>query len=571
MPVDLDLTPQAFQGGGGAATNPLGAISSITELRTKMLQQQQFQNELTARQRFGQYMATAPTIEDGLAQAQKDPLVAGYAPELYNTYTQGKLLNTQIAGEQQKQAIDGLGVIHKAIAASDNPAQVNSMIDAGMATLSPTAKAAAQSAIPSIKQALLPQGDQTDPAVYARNRAALGLATATLDPSALEFLYGKPGVANTGNALVPTIQAGPLGGGAGGALAPGSLSVGPTSIPVGAPPRSEITSGGGSVVVPAVPGASASPGASVSPAPGSTALASQIPTTGIPSGSSASPGASPPPLSFTGKPLPAPDSALPKVPLGTNGLPIRTPNQQASVDQLVKTFNEASPQYDMAAQTSARLDNVKDDIQTLAKGGGWMTPGFGGPLRASLGNAINTIDSIFNPEDKSPPVDIAKLAAGQETMKETNTLGFSLAHQMFGGGREPLGIVTDAISAVPGIDNSPLGGMLVSDMLKAGAQWQLDQRTYKQDWLARTGGDLTGADTQFAQDHPPSEYMKKVMDQYGLGPNGFTSPQAVRSAVSDHLMTTKMAYDQMLRQKMISQKVYDAAQANGFVPPGGAK
>ena len=119
---------------------------------------------------------------------------------------------------------------------------------------------------------------------------------------------------------------------------------------------------------------------------------------------------------------------------------------------------------------------------------------------------------------------------------------------MFGGQHQALGLVTDALHAVPGMDNTPLGAMLVGDLLKAGSQWVQGQRQFKQDWIARNANDLTGSDTAYVTLNPPSKLVQGVLDKYGLGAEGFKKPEDVRRQFQDGLLTRGQAHEILKKQ-----------------------
>jgi hypothetical protein len=274
-----------------------------------------------------------------------------------------------------------------------------------------------------------------------------------------------------------------------------------------------------------------------------------------------------------GTALAAPASMLPKTQLGIEGKPNRSAERQSSVEHQIDDFNKNQDKYDVAAQTLGRLDAVKDNIATLAKSNGganWLVSGAGGELRANLANVLNTTSAIFDP-GKPPPMDPTKVAAAQDTIKETRTLAFQLVSQLFGKGREPLGVVTNSLQSVPGLENTPLGGMLVADLLSTTGQWIKAQRPFKQDWMARAHDDLTGADNAYTQLHPPEVLIKQVMDKYGLGPDGYKSKESIIEQHRDGLINDKMAYDALHSKGWISDKLYERAKANGYKPAGAAE
>jgi hypothetical protein len=545
MPTVPDIS-LGVTGAGAPPPSPLGTLGQFAQIQNSMNQNRLFQQQFAAKQRLGQIMAAAPDPESGFAAAMRDPVAGPFAGEAINQYRQGMLSQQQLQNEQQAGAKSGFDVLMGALPAGmSDPSQLMPAIQARLKLLSPNARSRDEPAIMATAQSLTEGLDKLPPdqATKAFNSrlTAIGVGSGVITPDTLKTIYGTPTTASSGDATHFGLQLPPqLGGGFAESGQPLSQGVAPSVAP---------SAGGGTQNIPGIRGGQGAnalvPGGTPSPPP------------------SPGPSVSPPPLAGDGQPLLAPDSAIPKPQLGTNNLPVRDPAHQKSVEDQLKRFNDDQSSYDMSAQVASRLDAVKDNIQTLAKGGGWMSPGAGGELRANLGNAINTANAVFRPGE-APPIDTNKIAAAQDTMKETANLGFGLLHQMFGGGREALGMYQGARAAVPGLDNSPLGGMMVADLLKSGTQWMQDQRAFKQDWLGRSGGDLTNADTTFASQHTPTSYVKQVMDQYGMTPNGFKDVGAIKAAKDDGLINGKIAYDTSLKQGFITQRVYDAAKANNF-------
>lgn len=507
---DLNLGPSA----GSAPSNALGTLGAFAQVQNQLNANRLFQQQFAAKERLGQIIATSPTAEDGWDAAMKDPLVAPFAGEAYASFRQGQVALQQYTNEQQAGRDSGLKTVLSGIAASgSDPSKLAANINSRLQMLPEINRSAVAPAAASIVKSLT-DGLPKDPAAaqqeYAKRVAAQGIGSGVMNPGGVDAIFGGATTQDNGGAIVSgTQKPGYLGGG----FTPGSSL---TKVP---PPQVNVTAGGGARTL---------GGYGPSPLGGG-------PTGASPGNVTGAGGASPPPIAGNGQPLQLDPASLPKTQLDSSGQPIRDPAKQSYVEDQLKTFNSAQPMYDMAANSMARLDAADQNIQSLAKGGGWLTPGAGGQLRASLGNIINTASAIIDPT-KPPPIDVTKQAAAQELIKDNINLGFQLAHTMFGGGREALGTIQNAIAAVPGIDNTPLGGRLLAGVLKAGAQWQLDQRQYKQMQLQKTGGDLTGSDEAFARLYPPSSYVEPVLKQFGLGPKGFESRQAVQSAFSQGLL-----------------------------------
>lgn len=518
MPVVPDISLGVVHPDMGGS-NPLATVGSAVDIANKIQQNQLlrnqaliFQQELAAKQKAGQIIASSPDDATAQTRLQADPQVMAFHPEITGTIRANQTALLENQHRLQDMSSTALEGVYKGLApALDDPSQFENSWSKGIATIPK-----------SVRDYLRSNSSGADPLKTLHD--TLG-PLAKSDPDG----FRKQIAAGMLTALPPDRVFA-----AGGAVAPALTQ----------------TAGGGLR-------ASGGFGSGVS-------MPQNSPQTSIP-------GALPPSrLAADGTQLPAPDSALPHTPVDNAGFPLRDPAHQKSVEDQLDRFNKDQPNYDMSAQASARLDEVGENIQTLAKGGGLLTPGAGGSVRAGLANAVNTVSSIFSP-GSPPPIDVSKVAASQAAMKDTINLGFQLAHQMFGGGREPLGIVNNALAAVPGIDNTPLGAMLVKDTLKAGTDWMADQRLFKQDWAARAHNDLTGADTKFATSHKPIQYLQPVLDKYGLGSEGFKSVDNVASAYRDGLINGKIAADEMLKKGWISKDDYASEKAAGFPDAFGRK
>ena len=488
--VDLNLGPPPPAPTAGA--DPLGTIGSLATIQNQLNQNRLFQQSFAARQAAGKVIASAPDMATAATQLQKDPQIAGFYPEIIGTVLGNQKANLENQGIVQGQSQSALEALYKSLgAAQADPSQFDKAMKVGIAGMPPEAAAY-----------LKAHGDP------------VGTIQGVLGPLAK----------NDPDRFHQVLTGLQLGVG----IAPSNVFGAAGNVP----PTLNVSPGGGAQVIGGTPGrAGGGPGAPA-PAP--------------------APAPGPAPLAADGTPLLPPDSVIPKPRLGINGLPIRSEDQQKLVDQQVARFDADQPKYDAAAQSTAQIDSVLADIRTMAKGGGFLTTGAGGQLRLGLAKVVNAANSVLNPE-AAPPLDPEKVAAGESALKGTTQLGFQLSHQMFGGQHQAYGLVTDALHAVPSIDNTPLGAMLVGDLLKAGSQWTQDQRAFKQAWLAKSGGDLTGSDTAYATLHPPSKLVQGVLGKYGLSQEGFKSAEDVKRQFQDGLLSRAQAKEILSHQFNMGQ------------------
>ena len=490
--IDTNLGPPAPPPAG--SNDLLGTLGGLAGIQNQLNQNRLFQQSFAAKQAAGKIIASSPDMGTAAQLMQQNPTVAGFYPEIISNALANNKLNIETQGTLHDQSQSVLQGVYKALgAASSAPDQFDNALKLGLAGAPATALAQLkQQGDPiGLLQKVLGPLAKSDPQRFKQVVAGLQLG-AGIDPAKV---FGASG------AVPPTALQSPGGGvqiigGLGGATPPGG---GPTPT------------GGGPTPTPSTP----------TPTPST--------------------------LASDGSPLYAPDSAIPKAKLGINGLPIRSAEQQKSVEQQLERFNSDQPKYDAAANSSAQIDSVLADIKTTAKGGGFLQPGAGGTWRVGLAKAINFAHNVVDPSSPAP-FDSEKIAAGESALKGTTQLGFQLSNQMFGGQHQALGLVNDALHAVPGMDNTPLGAMLVGDLLKAGSQWVQEQRQFKQDWSARSAGDLTGSDTAYVTLHSPSKLVQGVLDKYGLGAEGFKKPEDVRQQFQDGLLTRGQAHEILKKQ-----------------------
>lgn len=212
--------------------NSLGQMTSIVDLQTKMQQNQMLKLQMLARQQAGEIMANAPSIEEGVKALNADPLTAGYVPEIASTMQ--SIWNSQVMtqGAQQEQATSGLGAVIKGLLPSlEDPSTFPANVSTWTSTLSPSARASVEKALPYLQSALtdnLPDGE-AGLDVFQQRLSAMALA-AGIGPDTIRAATGAipPTIVQTvGPEGQPVTQV--VGGDVVGApAAAGTLAVGPT-------------------------------------------------------------------------------------------------------------------------------------------------------------------------------------------------------------------------------------------------------------------------------------------------------------------------------------------------------
>jgi hypothetical protein len=98
------------------------------------------------------------------------------------------------------------------------------------------------------------------------------------------------------------------------------------------------------------------------------------------------------------------------------------------------------------------------------------------------------------------------------------------------------------MKSVPTIENTYLGGKLLTSSMEAMFDRAIDQRNYIDYVRKINGGDIQGATEDFNREHPAEHYAENVLHQFGLvtGPGGgaeFPNKAALMNAVSRGLVT----------------------------------
>jgi hypothetical protein len=218
----------------------------------------------------------------------------------------------------------------------------------------------------------------------------------------------------------------------------------------------------------------------------------------------------------------APVTAAPVTPVGApaqtqqqppsifqSSAPVRIPvdgrnfsptGQQIVANETTDALKEARGEYQGAQSAQTQLSEMKHDLATIPNSA-WTTPGTGFQSRVQWAKSINT---AFQGLGVEPPIDEKAVAAGEDLNKLTTRLGFDLSKTL--GSREAATVVDQAVSAVPGGYNSPEGARRVIAGIEAANQRKMDYYNFLQDWSAKTGGSIKGADDYFNRVNPPELY-----------------------------------------------------------------
>lgn len=164
-------------------------------------------------------------------------------------------------------------------------------------------------------------------------------------------------------------------------------------------------------------------------------------------------------------------------------------------------FKKAGEDYQAAQGILGNLDYMDNSLETMNKSG-YFSTGAGAKTRIEAAKGINTIAQVLG----APPIaNPDKIASAEEFNKQTTNMGFNLAKTL--GSREAQMIVQQATNSVPSMNNTYLGGRLVSSSLRQGAQRQMDYYEFMQDYAQGHDGNTMGADVAFNKANPISNYV----------------------------------------------------------------
>jgi hypothetical protein len=546
VPIDTDLTvPQPEQ--SNALSNPLGLISGVMGIRGQaieqqnqqlqggILQQQQslIQKQMYARQKFGEILAAAPTLDAGMSTASQDKDVAPYVTQEYGQMREGMLANQQLQNEVQTGATSGYDNLLKGLATSGgDPDRFNASLKAGLDLMSPTARARAVEATGDMVTSLtagLPKDPAARSAAFQARVVGWGVAHG-MSRETVQAIYGQPGTTDTGNVVLPTMTApaqGTMSGTPGGTVSP----VGPAISKGLAPERRAVGTGTGEYPAVAPAQVGQPPSAVPTGSPQAAALLS----------------ANPPPkaLAGDGKPLIANPASHVTTTFDRAGQPtIVGPNKEGANQRITDFEGEKSlNEFNLANTGKATATSMDQAFDNLAKGGGWQVPGFAGNAR----NAIAAFGDTFAQITGEPlPFEPSKVTSWEMLNKYSMPLALSQLTQSLGVQKEAAQTIQSMMKSVPTIENTYLGGKLLTAGVSAMFDRSIDERNYIDYVRKINGGDIQGAAEKFNAEHPAQQYAENVLSKFGLvtGPGGgarFPDKAALMKAVQSGLVTREDA------------------------------
>lgn len=483
--ISLAVAPAGGQQIAQAGSNPLALVEGYVDTAQKLQQFRLLNQTLQARQRASEIIAATPANPDGSINYDAiarnvfaDPTAAFGAAETMNQLRQGALATTQQQSEIGKMQAGGVhSLITALMGSADDPNAAGPLAQSIIQSTPPQARGAVQGAYENLQRYL----DSVPPAERKQRLTALGLGMGALAPEA----YRQA----TGNITPQYVQ--------------------PGLVPAGGPG----SAGGNALGVPA--------------AATEQALGPQ-----------AQPG-----LAGDGKPLIPPGTPMtsPSLGTGTGGAQVLSPNQATISHQLAQDFATTGMKDLNSAQAGlASLRYMDNAFDQMIKGGpgGFLVPGTLANSRAALARFANTAAQIIG---KPVPFDASQIASIEDFNKETRRMGAQVTNSFFGGNHEAAQTIMNMTQSVPNIENTYLGGKLVTEGIRQALQRVVDMRNFQSTWAQQNQGNLTGSIEAFNRLHPAEDYANTALARFGLGTGGFQSPDAIRQAYRSGYLTLDQA------------------------------
>jgi hypothetical protein len=545
----MNVAPLYGGSGGALGNNPMEMLNQLSEMQLRQNQNKAFQLKLQANQAIGEAIASAPSLDEGVNAAAKIPGALAWGGEALANIKQFQNLTAMYQGEIAKQSQSGFETLMKmgVPAGLADWQQFQPVTQQGLQMISPLARDAASKQLQAITNAAtlgFDKMDMNDPTQRAQAQelfktritgmAAMGGVT----PETIQQFYPKASMLDLGNQSVP-------------------VQTSPSIARIG--PNGEIQSP--NVVTPTGPGF----GKGLSPQLGGLG---QLPVGGIYGGGAS--GAGQAQTGATGAPVPY----TYKTGLGADGKPVLAGDGKPLVSSAQSAQFQSSPgagvggltPLEAEANKNAQDEFIKDGQKTLeaarstqlyahqlANGYDYLAKGnlegkptdqmmMTGPWAAQRENLAKIANFAAGFTGGELPFDPSKIATLEDMQKAHQALKFSFLQQNLGQQREAAQTIMNAGTAVPGIENTVLGGRVLSDLQNATAQYGIDRYNFMNEYQQNNGGIIQPAAGAFAAQHKPQDYIGQVFQKYGMTADGdWTSPLAVKAARDKGYLTTPEA------------------------------
>ena len=481
------LVPDATgQPGGTGMADPFGMMNSLMEFQNRANQNKQFQTQFMAKQAFGEIMAHAPSVEEGLNAAQANPLIAGFAQEGMLTAREIALRQAQTtqtgqttANLKMQMGKDGFeSAMSTGLMAAADPANWNKYFDAGMKGVDPSVMGYVKPKMDAIRQAIGAkiQGlNMNDPTQLAQAQKAI-----------TSLVTGAAATAGVGHDQIANFMPG--------------TTLTPQGMPMQVPSPQQQTTG-------------AFPTPISVPQPAQAAAQPVVVT------NSASGEKYPVDLSNTTPYLVKDATGKPAVSMqGRNAV---DEQRYGKMDEELKA-QHAGPE--LAAYNGDRgminsLAQMQGAADDLTAKGGFNTPGLFGTARAAISNAMETVENITGTKFTGDAALPAENADAQVINKWSHALPFQLKKALDAGNQRGLGVLMEAAAAVPSMENTPLAFKVLTTGLKALANWDIGKYEYKEGYLndpRNTAGTLLGSDLAYGKISSPLSEATRELGKIGI-------------------------------------------------------
>ena len=184
------------------------------------------------------------------------------------------------------------------------------------------------------------------------------------------------------------------------------------------------------------------------------------------------------------------------------------PNLQAARTKAYEDFAGKDTDSYIAAQNVGQwLEQMNHAADTLNANKGFMGTGPTAPARLEFANNVN---DILRTAGLPAAFDPTQVSSFEELKKATTTAGFELASHYEGHARQAAQTIMNAVSAVPSVQNSPVGFHVVSAGIQEAAQAAIDLHQAKQETYNQ-GGDLSQTETDFFKRNPEQMYARRAI------------------------------------------------------------
>jgi len=528
--------------GSGNNLNPFETIRTIADTQRLNIANTQHQQELEARNAAGQIMSLYPTVQEGFEAIQRNPALAPYIPQIYQSFAETGRIQAEtqrsvtLTGQTEQQVANtALEAFYKGLTTLDgnqtpayNRAQFNNFARIGRGTLSNTNEIRAyDNAVNSARTYLDSTGWTGDPLTKTVYATLLPHTDAAVSTSYRAGLYTQP-------------QNVPISPPVGGNPPPGTPAN--PNIPQTLPPRTDVPAASPSAQPQPAPQPTTVPAAQTAPAPPAqpaVAGGGEPQPTLIPGGAMQ---VQQPPVaagtldparggtSFLGTPLAPNYGNLPNrmqpisgVSVNAGGDFVGSPYGELASTAQKDYATSGAAQYSQALAGEQALAGIANTFNTMQQGGAWTQPGFLSGVRNTINSALHTIGNIAGYKGELP--DLAPTASASDVANQGRNFAANLVRTLLPGQVHAAQTFADAVSVVPGTEDTWLGGMTVLASLDAQIHRVADFRNFQMEWMAdqRSAGvqhpNLINSVEAFNQQFPPAQYQQKALSNIGMNAN----------------------------------------------------